>query len=222
MTVEPALRRVAAPLREQVVAILREDIVSMKLEPGARLVEGALCERFGVSRPVIREALRQLDAESLVETVPNQGTVVTTLTPKDAQDLYELRASLEGLAGKLFAARAEDSQRQRLRAAFDDIEASFDSGELVEQLAGKDVFYGVLLEGAANSMIRVTLLGIHARVQMLRGISMTAPGRLQQSLEELRTITDAAVRGDEEATRLACETHIVNAASVALAALAER
>lgn len=221
-TLQPELRRVAAPLREQVTNILRTDIVSSVIEPGTRLVEMALCARFGVSRPVVREALRQLAAEGLVEAVPHQGTVVVQLTLEDAQDLYEVRVLLEGLAGELFAHRATAEDRADLRAAFDRIAKSFAMEGLDEQLQGKDEFYDVLLRGAGNAVIRSTLLGINARVQMLRGISMQSPGRLKSSLTELRAITDAAVEGDAEAAGEACRRHIQNAADIALADLRTR
>lgn len=222
LPVEARLRRVAAPLREQVTDILRSDIVSGELSPGTRLVELSLCSRFGVSRPVVREALRQLAAEGLVESVPNQGTVVTELTYEDARDLYEVRVSLEGLAGELFAQRASYDDRAALRAAYREIAASFDGGGLVEQLAGKDAFYDALLRGAGNRVIRDTLLGIHARVQMLRGISMQSPGRLDVSLRELGDITEAAAAGDVEAAGTACRVHIEHAAEIALSALRAR
>jgi DNA-binding GntR family transcriptional regulator len=222
MAAQPELRRVTAPLREQVTDILRTDIVSGELAPGTRLVEMALCSRFGVSRPVVREALRQLSAEGLVEAFPNQGTLVTELTLEDAQDLYEVRALLEGMAGELFAKRASDQDRQDLRAAYDAMKESFAHEGLVEQLHGKDDFYEVLFRGAGNKVIRSTLLGIHARVQMLRGISMQSPGRLETSLAELGAITDAAVAGDAQAAALACRTHIEHAAEIALAALRAR
>lgn len=222
MTVQPELRRVAAPLREQVTDILRANIVSGELEPGTRLVEMALCTRFSVSRPVIREALRQLAAEGLVESVPNQGTVVARLTMKDAQDLYEVRALLEGLAGELFAQRASEQDRIDLQRAFEHLASLFANEGLVEQLRGKDDFYDVLLRGAGNTVIRSTLLGIHARVQMLRGISMQSPGRLERSEAELRKITEAAVAGNAEAAGAACRRHIDHAAKIALAALRVR
>lgn len=222
MTVQPELRRVSAPLREQVTDFLRDDIVAGNLEPGTRLVELSLATRFRVSRPVIREALRQLAAEGLVESVPNQGTVVKELTLEEARDLYEVRGSLEGLAGELFAVRASEDDRADLQRAFARMEELFEREGLVEQLHGKDDFYEVLLRGAGNAVIRSTLLGIHTRVQMLRGISMQSPGRLEVSLAELRAITEAAVAGDAEAAGVACRVHIEHAAQIALPALQAR
>ena len=222
MSVEPELHRVAAPLREQVTQLLRHDIVSGALEPGSRLVELSLCSHFGVSRPVVREALRQLAAEGLVESVPNQGTIVTALTFDDARDLYEVRVLFEGVAGELFAERADDQARRDLSAAFAQIKTAFKREVLADQLAAVDEFYTVLLRGAGNTVIRDSLLRIHARVQMLRGISLQAPGRLVDSLAELETITRAAVAGDREGAGTACRVHIEHASEIALDDLRSR
>ena len=94
----------AAPLRKEVARLLRTDILDGILAPGQRLIEGVLCERYGVSRTVIREALRQLESESLISVLPNKGPIVTVLTSKDIAAIYEVRRCLEGLAGELFAA----------------------------------------------------------------------------------------------------------------------
>lgn len=90
------VRRVAAPLREQVLELLRADILAAEFAPGQRLVESRLCERFEVSRTVIREVLRQLESEGLVALVPHRGPVVAELTRADAKALYEVRGALEG------------------------------------------------------------------------------------------------------------------------------
>ena len=91
------LVRIAAPLRAQVEEVLRRAIAEGDLASGDRLVERTLCERFGVSRPLLREALRQLEAEHLVEAVPNRGIVVARPTIEDALQLYQVRAELEAL-----------------------------------------------------------------------------------------------------------------------------
>jgi DNA-binding GntR family transcriptional regulator len=107
-----AVRREAAPLRSQVVDLLRRAIVGAEFAPGERLTERVLCERFAVSRTVVREALRQLESEGLVTTVPQRGPVVAVLSAADAASLYEVRALLEALAGRAFAERATPRQRE--------------------------------------------------------------------------------------------------------------
>src|SRR5271167_1412107 len=97
-----AIPKSAAPLRKQVLDELRQSIISGRLSPGERLVERELISMMGVSRTVIREALRQLESEGLVAIIPNKGPIVRTLTWEEAQDLYAIRAVLEGLAARLF------------------------------------------------------------------------------------------------------------------------
>src|SRR5580700_12350536 len=106
--------RSAAPLRRQVLDELRQSIIAGRLRPGARLVERELIAMMGVSRTVIREALRQLESEGLVAIVPNKGPIVRTLTVEEARDIYAIRAVLEGLAARLFTEQADQTQISRL------------------------------------------------------------------------------------------------------------
>lgn len=219
----PRVQRVAAPLREQVLDLLRADILASEFDPGERLVEARLCTRFEVSRTVIREVLRQLESEGLVSIVPNRGPVVAELAPRDAQALFEVRIALEGLAGALFAERATAKQAKRLRDALAAVERSLSKRDLAARLAEKDKFYEVLIDGADNEVIRTTLRGIHARVQMLRGLSMQAEGRNEEILPELTEITRAAAdERDPDAARRACEQHVQSASEVALRELEAR
>ena len=211
--------RVAAPLRMQVVEQLRGMIVGGDFAPGDRLVEAPLCETFGVSRTVVREAIRQLESEGLITIIANHGPVVTELSAADTQALYEVRMSLEGLAGMLFTQRASEEQRAELVAALDGVAAAFEEPNLRARLAAKDRFYDVLVEGAGNAMVRQMLRGIHARVQLLRGLSLQAPGRADASLAELRRIVEAATASDAEGARAACEDHVREAGRLVMETL---
>lgn len=217
------VQRAAAPLREQVLELLRADILASEFEPGERLIEARLCARFDVSRTVIREVLRQLESEGLVSIVPNHGPVIAELTPRDAKALFEVRVALEGLAGALFAQRATAKQAKQLRDALRTVERSLDKSDLAARLAAKDKFYDVLIDGADNEVIRTQLRGIHARVQMLRGLSMQTAGRNAAIRAELTEITRAAAdERDTDAARRACEQHVQNASEVALRELQAR
>src|SRR5690606_4359359 len=92
---------VAAPVRRQVAKVLREAITSGRFAPGQRLIEKDLCELLGVSRPSVREALRELESEGLIEIIPNRGPLVKRLTAADAASVYQVRAALEALAARL-------------------------------------------------------------------------------------------------------------------------
>lgn len=215
------VKRIAAPLRSQVLELFRQDILAAAFTPGERLVEARLCARYEVSRTVIREVLRQLESEGLVTMVPNRGPVITELTPSDVEALYEVRCALEGLAGALFAERATAGQCKQLGAVVDRFSRTHHEADLSERLVMKDEFYDILTAGAGNPIIESTLRGIHARVQMLRGLSLQAEGRGPETVRELTAIHEAAaVRRDADAARAACETHVRNAATTALAQLA--
>lgn len=101
-------------LRESVVQSIREAIQSGWLRPGERVVEADLAAELGVSRAPIREALRQLEQEGLLENVPRHGTVVVKFSPEDVLEIYSLRSVLEGLACRMAAERITEDDRQRL------------------------------------------------------------------------------------------------------------
>ena len=98
-------------IRDQIATTLRRAIADLELTPGQLLVERELTELTGASRPSVREALRQLEAEGLVHSRNGRGTYVRVLTLPDAQDVYEVRAQLEGLAARLFCERADAGTR---------------------------------------------------------------------------------------------------------------
>src|SRR3954451_11087538 len=112
-------RRVAAPLREQVLDVLRQAMLDFRLRPGQRLIEHELIEQIGVSRTTIREVLRELEAEGLVTTIPQKGAIVVVPSPEEAAELYEVRSALEQLVVKNFVERATDEQIAELRQGLD-------------------------------------------------------------------------------------------------------
>lgn len=209
--------RVAAPLREQVITALRQAILDFQLKPGQRLVERELIEQLGVSRTTVREALRELTSEGLVTVVPQKGAVVATPTLDDAIDLYEVRAALESLVVQRFVERASDAQVERLKAAVERFhDESIRTADIRQILAAKDLFYTVLIEGAASTALQQLLEGIQARVQVLRATSLSEEGRTFSAVRELRAVVDAiSARDAELAARLTAE-HIRAAAATAL------
>src|SRR3954470_24779969 len=118
MSPAPTLKvdRTAKTLRELSLENMRAAILGGHFKPGERLVERSLCEQLGVSRSIVREVLRHLQAEGLVESVPHQGPVVASLTPDQAAQIYEIRALMEGRAARLFAERASDAALKELVA----------------------------------------------------------------------------------------------------------
>jgi GntR family transcriptional regulator, trigonelline degradation regulator len=212
------VQRLAAPLRQQVLDGLRQAIIEGRLAPGARLIERELTEMMGVSRTVIREALRQLETEGLVAIIPNKGPVVRELTLGEAKDLYHIRAVLEGLAARLFVENADAARVRTLAQALDVVVEAYAGGDAQRILETKNRFYDVLFEGAGSETLSSMLNTLHARIWRWRALGLSHPGRSPERSEEsvrnlramLATIrkrdADAAERVTrEEASRAAAE-----------------
>jgi len=177
-------------------------------------------ELTGASRTSVREALRELAAEGLVTAIPNKGTVVASVSAEEARQLYEVRSVLEGLAGRLFVQNATAAQRKALIRAMERIERRAAKGAPI--LAAKDAFYEVLFEGGGNGALRSVVGTLHARVSVLRSLSMSIPGRVEHSLKELRAIVDAVVANDADAAAAACAWHVKEAGRAGLLALSKQ
>lgn len=206
----------AAPTRQRLAHGIRAAITTGALEPGARLNERELCESYGVSRTVVRETLRQLEAEGFVEIQPHRGAVVAKISYASAVHLFEMRGALESLACALFAQRGTLECKQALLNAVDQAGAVMQDGTLDEILAAKDAFYDALLKGAGNDELTTALRLLHARIQLLRRYSLSAPDRHVQSLAEITTVCDAILAGDVEGARQAGSHHVAQASRAAL------
>lgn len=214
LRVEPVL----APIRTQVVDNLRQAIINQQFPPGHRLIERELVELTGASRTSVREALRELTAEGLVKNVPNRGTVVSQLSDEEARELYQVRSALEGLAGRLFVLNGSAEDRERLHEALAEIEAAEARGDSI--LPPKDRFYDVIFTGAGNASLRAISSGLHARVSLMRFMSLSQPDRVPISVQELRAIVAAVDADDADATAAACSHHVEQAGEAGLRALA--
>lgn len=215
------VERVAAPLRHSVTESIRYAIATGHFKAGERLAERELCEMTGVSRTLIREALRQLESEGLIDVIPHRGPVVARVTPEQARGIYQVRIVLEGLACQLFAENASDAQLAALRQAFDRLCGSFEVADPMARLEAKNHFYDVLIEGSGNEALGQSLRLLNARIMLLRATSLQAPGRSAESMRELSELLDALKRRDPEAARLAAVRHVERAAASALAYLRE-
>jgi DNA-binding GntR family transcriptional regulator len=214
-----AVARPPALIRDQVAAQIREAITELRLLPGQILIERELCDTTTASRATVREALRQLESEGLVSSTNGRGTVVATLSVEDARQIYEVRAGLEGMAGRMFAERATDAERRQLRATLLHLEEIVDDTR--QYLSVKREFYGILVNGARNEELRQILDSISRRVTMVRLVSLQEPGRARQSLAEVQAICEAAVAGDGALAEKLCREHVNKAAEVGLPRLAE-
>jgi DNA-binding GntR family transcriptional regulator len=209
----------AAPVRSQVVEMLRSAITHGQFAPGQRLVETDLCDRMGVSRPSLREALRQLESEGLVVTVPNRGPTVSLLSRQDVASIYAVRGALEALAAQLFAETASEQQVDELDHSVDQLELAYKSEDLEKIVVAKQRFYDVLLSGSGNSILPSMLRTMNARITQLRRLSLSSPQRGAISLREIRAVLRAIKRRDADGAFKASLHHVKEASKVVLRSL---
>jgi GntR family transcriptional regulator, trigonelline degradation regulator len=209
------ITRTAAPVRTQVEYQLRQAILSGRFRPGDRLIGRELCELLGVSRTSLREALRLLESQGLVVNIPQKGLAVATLTLQEAEEIYQVRATVEGQAGRLFAERANSEQQAALQDALLAVESALESAVVSSLVAAKDHFYAALFAGAANRTMASIADALRDRIAWLRYLTLAQPGRADQSVAEMRRILTAVLARDCEGASTACVRHVEAAAAVA-------
>lgn len=210
------------PLRRKIEARLRTAILEGRFVPGARLIERELIEMLGVSRPSLREALRQLEAEQLIHMRPSGGPVVARVDAAEVRQIYEVRCSLEGLAARRCAVHATDAQIKAVRAAFNEFKKVAKGGTNLELVSAKSHFYRVLLEGSGNPLVERMLTQLHNRINLLRGTSMSRKGRIKETIAEVEKIVAAIERRDGPGADAATTEHLESAARAALQILEDR
>ncbi|GAA0712099.1 GntR family transcriptional regulator [Dactylosporangium roseum] len=206
----------ASSVRRQVYENLRQAILEMRIKPGQRLTERDLIEMTDASRTSVREALRELIADGIVKTVPYNRHIVAIPTPDEARELYEVRGALEALAARRFTSAASDEEVAGLRSA---VENYGSASSVTDRLATKGEIYRIL--GTYAPVVYTVLHTLNARVAMLRTMSLTAPGRHEESVREINTILAAIEARDPEAAARESLAHADQACAVALRLLNE-
>lgn len=208
-----------APLRQQVVDNLRAAIVDGRFKPGDRLVERDLCAATGVSRTLVREALRQLEAEQLVEVLANKGPIVATIGLDEARSIYQVRGVLEALASRLAAENGTPAQKRLLRQRFQKFAAACRSGNAAEAGRTKNDLYLALFDCTGNRVLESQLQLIFARTSLLRATTLASPGRLKKSLAEIEVLIKAVEDGNGDKAWAASLAHVAHAGAALTAIL---
>lgn len=193
------VRRAETSLRRSVTESIRRAIAVERFKPGERMPERDLCEMTGVSRTLVREALRQLESEGVVTVETHKGPTVATISADQAIGVYQVREVLEGLAVRLFAENATDDDLAALEGSLRLVRNAYETGDVLDRLEAKNYFYHCLIAGAGNEALGAALYTINARTMLLRGRSLQVPARWKASLTELENLI-AALR-DRDAER---------------------
>jgi len=155
------------PVRQHVVDVLRAEILTLRFTPGAKLVERKLCDMTGASRTALREGLRQLEAEGLIEIIPNRGPIVPKLTPKNARDIYHLRGILEADLARQAAQAATGRDIIELREIAERVKAAMADGERMSLISTKVDFYEWLMRISDNDETNVVMRKLLGRTAII-------------------------------------------------------
>ncbi len=194
----------AVSLRSLVADRLRLAIVTGRFRPGAQLRERELCELTGVSRPSLREALRQLEAEGLITTIPHRGPMVTALTVEEVGQLYALRRVLESFAAREFARLRRPADIAALKAAAKRLNEVEKSGSPLEMLDVGTAFHKALATGSGNPYLAEALGTLHNRIMLIRFVSLHQRSRIGPSFAALRALSKAIINGDADLAEKLC------------------
>ena len=202
-------------LRDIVQERLREAIIEGHFKPGERLVERPLCDQLGVSRTVIRETIRYLEAEGLVEILPNKGPIVAPMNWADAQQIYDIRLLLETSAAVDCAEKTSSELASHLKLALADLESAFADGTPKALFKASTGFYRVIFEEAGHLIAWEIVQRLNGRISRLRVMTLSTSDRHVSGFSHMKAICDAIIKGDAKATRAAVENHLSDASSIA-------
>ena len=195
-------------LRAQVFSEIEKSILDNVIKPGESLIESKLSSELGVSRTPVREALRQLELEGLVKTVPNKGAIVVGISQKDIEDIYNIRKVIESLAARWAAEKISDEDIERLSDVVDLQEFYVKKNDAIQVWQLDTAFHEIIFNACGSRMLMHMLSLFHHYIQKARELSFKTSGRLSLAVEEHRKILDAIRSHDADAAEKLTAEHI--------------
>jgi DNA-binding GntR family transcriptional regulator len=192
---------------------LRQKIVDRSIPPGTKLSENLLSKEWNVSRTPIREVLRRLESEGLVTSYPYRGAVVNTITIEDIDQLYTIRVSLEGLAGRL-AAPVISGDLQKLKALEKlcrEMEALFRKGDIEAYVTKNNEFHSLIWHSCGNRWLIKILENLDSQVNRFIVNALHVPHRAEKSVIEHWKIFEALKMGNARGVEKAIGRNFKNA-----------
>jgi DNA-binding GntR family transcriptional regulator len=195
-------------LHQQVGTRLRQLIVEGQLAPGAKINERLLCEELQVSRTPLREAIKMLAAEGLVELLPNRGAAVARMSEQVLSDTFEVIAVLEGQSGELAAQRITEQELAELRALHYEMLAAYTRRDLPTYYRFNALIHNGISAAARNPVLEQTYRTVNARLQAVRLRSNMAEGKWAEAVKEHEQMIELLAKRDAAGMRALLVAHI--------------
>lgn len=206
-------------LHDQLVTRLRSLIVEGELAPGARVPERELCERFQVSRTPLREALKVIASEGLLELAPNRGARVTDLTLESVEELFPVMGALEGLAGELAAAKITSEGLAEIRALHYQMVLHYERKELAAYFRLNQQIHERILGWSGNPTLVSLYNGLSGRIRRARYVANMSQARWAAAVAEHEEMLKALETRDGQALGAVLKRHLKNKCDTVIEAL---
>lgn len=195
-------------LGSKIFILLRDRILNESYKCGDKLNELTLAKELKISRTPIREALKQLELEGLVESIPNKGVYVKGFSPRDIDDMFEIRLSLEGLAVSFAIDRMDEVHLAKIKEVFELLEFYTKKGDFDKVNDFNILFHESIYQATQSTYFEQILKDIHYYVSVTSRHSIARPERLESSLVEHRAILEAIIDGDKDEATERIQRHI--------------
>jgi len=216
----PAFPRLARQhLHDSVVTHLRRLIVESVLAPGTKLNERELCETMGISRTPLREALKALAAEGLIEISPNRGASVYKMSHHEVWETFEFVSGLEAMAGEMACEKITPAEVEEIRALHDAMLACKAQGDLPGYYMRNQAIHNKISEAARNTVLHRTYLSMNQRMQSLRLKSNVFPEKWDQAADEHRQMMEALDARDGKRLGAILSRHLLDKREAVMALL---
>lgn len=189
--------------------ILREAILRGDLKPGQKLKQQELADWLGMSATPVREVLRILESEGLLEHTPHKGVYVAEVSPEDSAEITPIRVALEGLAVRMFVSRLDDSDLDVLEELLSEMEEAWRAMDLVRVRRSNYHFHSAIYTGAGSEILRGLIERLWPR--FATDLLWMIPGRAEESIEQHRAILEALRKREEHLAVQLMTEHITTA-----------
>jgi len=209
------INNVTLTLREIALEKIRQAIISGYFKAGDRLVERSLCEELGVSRSIVREVLRYLESEGLIEILAKKGPIVAMLNWQQAEQIYNIRILLEQEAAKACAEKATAQDKKILLDKLQKIDDASLSQDDFKSITASTEFYETLFSIATHSIAWEIVQRLNSRISRLRAMTLKTKDRKITGFERMKRIYSAIEKNDGEAAKTAVVEHLTEASIIA-------
>lgn len=204
------------PFRESAYDLIKKMILKGELKPGERITESQLCSYLGVSRTPIRESIRRLTAEGLVEVNPKGEARITELKENEIEEIYQIRAVLESFAAGEAASRLRDKEIAALRKLLRESGQACSGNDFGKMAQINTKFHNLIYKAAKNRKLFQIIDGLCTNVTIHRALILATQRGAQESIRDHEIILDALVKRDKKAAATAVFNHVSRAKIILL------